>query len=138
MNSFVSLCQSEIEGIPDAIRYFFQANCFNALGQAKHKNSEDRLSWQQDESVLQVLALRRAIAHPSFIEVNDIWKCKIYTNLGNCLNFLGRICEAIRQWDHALEIIPNFAMALGNRGQCLLILKCSCLDSWGIPKSFKI
>lgn len=43
-------------------------------------------------------------------------QCQILTNLGSSLNAVGRPVEALQQWARAIEIIPGFAIALGNRG----------------------
>jgi hypothetical protein len=43
----------------------------------------------------------------------------IVTNLANSLNSFGRGLEAIEFYDAALEIVPQFAMALGNRGSAM-------------------
>lgn len=40
---------------------------------------------------------------------------KILTNYGNCLDNLGRSLEALKIYDEALKIAPNFNMALGNK-----------------------
>lgn len=46
-------------------------------------------------------------------------KLRITTNLGNALDHVGRFVEAVELWDRALTEHPNYAMALGNRGQSL-------------------
>ncbi|GAL02947.1 hypothetical protein JCM19237_5840 [Photobacterium aphoticum] len=46
-------------------------------------------------------------------------KCKIYTNLANKLDSIGRHVAAIEYYDHALELIPRLIMASGNKSHCL-------------------
>lgn len=43
----------------------------------------------------------------------------IWTNYANCLDYLGRALEAIDAYDRALELDPNFRMALGNKALAL-------------------
>lgn len=45
--------------------------------------------------------------------------CRTLTNLGNQLSHVGRVIEAISYWNHAINIDPNFLMAIGNRGMGL-------------------
>lgn len=44
----------------------------------------------------------------------------IYTNLANTLFEIGRFVEAIEYWDRALELQPDFGMALANKGLGLI------------------
>ncbi|WP_460490433.1 LA2681 family HEPN domain-containing protein, partial [Dyella agri] len=43
-------------------------------------------------------------------------RCQILTNHANLLSTVGRTIDAVAAWDAALEIIPGFAIARGNRG----------------------
>lgn len=54
------------------------------------------------------------------LEKNSQDLAKIFVNLGNCLDKLGRVVEALECYDKALSIKPNFGMALGNKGKELL------------------
>jgi tetratricopeptide (TPR) repeat protein len=54
-----------------------------------------------------------------FKKVPSIWLCELYTNLGNCLDTVGRNVEALDYYEVALNINPNFAPALGNKGVTL-------------------
>ena len=44
---------------------------------------------------------------------------EILINLGNCLDYIGRVVEALECFDQALSLRPNFGMALGNKGKAL-------------------
>lgn len=44
---------------------------------------------------------------------------KIFVNLGNCYDHLGRNIDALECYDNALNLNPNEPMALGNRGIAL-------------------
>lgn len=99
------------------ILLFYQANCYAGIRHAKTKNNQqNHLSWQEDERVKEICLLRKAIRELGFTQLNNLYQCKIHTNLGNILYHLGRVIEAINQWNNALSTIPNFAMALGNKG----------------------
>lgn len=47
--------------------------------------------------------------------MDEASKLKVLTNFGNCLDNLGRGMEALKVYDEALKINPNFCMALGNK-----------------------
>lgn len=95
---------------------FYEANCYGALTRIKRQSEGFDFSWNLNEQVAEVLALRKAISEDAFLECNPIFQCKIYTNIGNSYSQLGRIVEAIKYWEEALKITPNFAMALGAKG----------------------
>lgn len=112
-------CQNEIENADATNKVklrFFEANCYGGLVALKSTDEEYSWSWNTDERVSEILALRQAVSDSSFSELVPIWQCKILTNLGNRLNNLGRFIDALKYWDLAIQIIPNFAMALGNKG----------------------
>ena len=110
-------CQDKVENTDNAdnaILRYFEANCYSALQTIR--NTDGEYSWDQDYSVSTILALRQAVLESQFGKLDPIYQCKILTNLGNITNSLGRFINAIKYWDSALQIIPNFAMALGNKG----------------------
>lgn len=112
-------CDSMIESAdshPRPITFFYKANIYSSLAALKFHDPEYAWSWQQSEKTLEILNLRRAISDSEFSSLNPLFQCKIYTNLGNSLNQFGRFIEAIKAWDSALNLMPNFAMALGNKG----------------------
>ena len=89
--------------------------------------------WNLPENIAEILALRQAIKEPAFDKVDRFLQCRIRTNLGNCLNKLGRPIAAIEQWDTVLKINPNFAMALGNRARCITYFSGALYDSGHKP-----
>jgi tetratricopeptide (TPR) repeat protein len=102
------------------ILHFFKANCYAALSAFSIRDDPDyKWSWNQSDSIEEILSLRRAISDDTFREIDEVYQCKIFVNLGNKLNHLGRFVEAIRCWNEALIISPNSAMAAGNLGQGL-------------------
>lgn len=124
-------CQDEMEDANSTekiILKFFEANCYGALVTIESTNEEYLWSWNKDERVSEVLALRQAVSGTSFSSLPALWQCKILTNLGNRLNNLGRFVDALKHWDSALQIMPNFAMALGNKGMGLIYYGQSLYD----------
>lgn len=116
LEHLISRCQActNDQSLNKAVLLFYQANCYASL--AVIKSDKNRWSWQEKETLAQVLCLRHSVSEASFDGIERINKAKIFTNLGNSLNSLGRFIEAIRYWDLALNELPNFAMALGNKG----------------------
>lgn len=66
------------------------------------------------------------IARQLFSEIGDddsadtATRIQALTNLGNSYDTLGRDLDSIRAYDRAIEIDPDFGMALGNKGVALL------------------
>lgn len=121
--------QEKAKSVDKPLLYFFEGNCHSALAQKHSANVEYIWSWHQSERVAEILSLRKAVADEAFKEVDPLIKAKIFTNLGNNLNQLGRFVEALKYWDQALTIFPNFAMALGNKGQGIMHYAQSLYDS---------
>ena len=96
---------------------YFRANAWDI--KAKAAGVRNSWSWEHKEQEKQILALSKAAYHKGFNELNKIRQCQILTNRGNLINTFGRYIDALEAWDAALKIIPNFAMALANRGYCL-------------------
>lgn len=108
------LTQRELKPKQGALIEYFRANAWSAKEElAGERGSWD---WEHAEREHQILALSRAAAHPGFAELDIGRRCQILTNRANQLNAIGRLVDAIEGWDTALRIIPNFAMALANRG----------------------
>ena len=94
--------------------HYYRANAFeNQLALAGQ-----RQTWSWDIPHLQnvLLELRRAVRHSAWPILDPFRQCQIYTNLANKLNTIGRPVEALSYWDCAISVIPNFALALANRG----------------------
>jgi tetratricopeptide (TPR) repeat protein len=119
LNAFIDRCNKSLESTDSknrAIIHFFKANCYSALAGMQSGEPDYMWSWQQNDKVREILSLRRSISEPEFSDLDPIFQCKTLTNLGNSLNQFGRFIEAIQAWDSALALVPNFAMALGNKG----------------------
>jgi tetratricopeptide (TPR) repeat protein len=50
---------------------------------------------------------------------NNNLKAQILVNFGNCFDYIGRVVESLECYDQALNLRPNFGMALGNKGKAL-------------------
>lgn len=97
-----------------ALVEYFRANAWAAMSHIS--NTRRSWAWESPEVQEEMLALSRASSHPGFPALGKVRRCQILTNHANLLNLVGRTTDAIAVWDSALEIIPLFANALGNRG----------------------
>ena len=97
-----------------AMLHYFRANAWDSKRQMEVTSGPRQ--FEQPDRQEQILALFMARNHEGFASLDEGRRCQILTNLGNQFNQVGRFIEAIELWDSALEILPNFAMAHGNRG----------------------
>lgn len=108
--------------IPDARvseLHYFAANTWSALRTIRRTDSASQWVWMQPELEQELLALRRAIYCEGFSELNAVRCAQMYTNAGNLLNTIGRPLDAVRLYNHAIQYVPNFGMAIGNRALAL-------------------
>lgn len=108
------LAKRELIDTDAALVEYFRANAWAALSYVA--NVRQSWSWESLERQAELLALSRASNHPGFAGLDKVRRCQILTNQANLLNMVGRTIDAIAVWDAALQVIPNFAMAWGNRG----------------------
>jgi tetratricopeptide (TPR) repeat protein len=94
--------------------HYFEANLWSA--RRRRSPAHQTWTWRSEEIDQELLALRRAVASEGFAELGKLERAQAFTNLGNVLNHIGRFVEAIEAWDRALALVPNLAMANGNRG----------------------
>jgi hypothetical protein len=99
--------------------WYFRSNIHAALQDISAPRTWD---WRQPHRERQILYLRRAAGHLSFVRLQPVMQAAIFTNLANSLSSLGRSLEAITLYDVALSIVPGFAMALGNKGMAMRYL----------------
>ncbi|MFA7667917.1 MAG: LA2681 family HEPN domain-containing protein [Burkholderiaceae bacterium] len=99
-----------------ALLHYFRANAWASHRKRKHNDIKAAWAWEQPEVLRELFNLRTALRHSGFKQLDKVRRCQILTNAANLLNTLGRCTEAIEYWNRALGIIPNFGMALGNRG----------------------
>ncbi len=100
----------------DAVRlHFFLANAWSGL-----RRSQGPWAWDSHELGQEILELRKAVSHEEFPKLENRTRCPILTNLGNVLSSVGRIVEAFPLWERALASVPNFGMALANKGEAFI------------------
>ena len=100
-----------------AVLEYFRANAYSALDRLD--GGRRSWDWEREHLRSEILALARAASHPGFGELGVVRQCQIITNRANSLNTAGRFVDALEGWDQALSLIPNFAMAHGNRASAL-------------------
>lgn len=113
--------QLDGDGLSDyhtAQRYYQLASGYSTR-EAFDPDSETRYTFFDSDDLVKALAyLRAAVASEYVDSLSRERMLKSYTNFANLLARLGRVVEALRWYNEALDIDPEFAMALGNRGQC--------------------
>ena len=109
-----NLEERDLNPAHSARRHYFTANLCSIR---RHQSpGHQSWTWRSSDIDQELLALRRAVASEGFEELGVIERAQTLTNLGNILNHIGRFVEAIEAWDRALALVPNMAMANGNRG----------------------
>lgn len=106
----------ERRSIREELAVHLDASRANAIAGKRYGT---KWQWEQPTLAREIFYLRRAISNPKFNEISDIERCKILNNLGHRLDVAGRLIEALEYWGRALEILPNFGMALCNRAIAL-------------------
>lgn len=106
--------------------WYFRSNIHSAIQTIHGRQS---WKWRQPHRERQILYLRRAINHKTFLLLPEVMQASILVNLGNSLSAFGRGLEAIELYDSALELVPKYAMAQGNRGEAMYALLPSIPDS---------
>jgi hypothetical protein len=81
----------------------------------KEINSSEFWSFDSPEFDKQIINLRLALKYSVNVS-DDFNKTQILTNLGNLFSHVGRFSEAQIYWHLALNITPDFPMAIGNIG----------------------
>jgi hypothetical protein len=131
-HAFVLSDQIEYEGLtlPNKILYHYDlSNGWSYLKQIKYQDRQELWDFQLQEITKIIFNLRKAISIEGFEDINPIRKCQIYTNLGNTFSFIGRCIEAQESWNKALEIIPDFVMAMANKGYGLYFYRQYLFDN---------
>jgi tetratricopeptide (TPR) repeat protein len=101
-----------------SIYFYYIANAWGNKRILKHPKSIDgyRWEWKQEELENELFYLRASINQDGFQNLHSVTKCHILTNIGNLFDTVGRFIEALEYWDRALELEPEFGLALGNKG----------------------
>ena len=122
-----------LSGCDEAVALYFLGNAHHGRwGYERRTAPPDRngwkLMWHSPHAEQTVLSYRKAIVHPAFIDLEPERRCQIHTNLGNALSALGLALDATREYDRALELVPSFAMARGNRANAMSAYANSLYD----------
>jgi tetratricopeptide (TPR) repeat protein len=96
------------------VLYYDLANGWGYQRKLKYSDKKESWLFNLEETTKEIFYLRKAVTSPGFLEIEDMRRCQIWTNLANIFSFVGRFVEAQEYWNKALEIDKNFAMAIGN------------------------
>jgi tetratricopeptide (TPR) repeat protein len=106
----------EKKPIPGDLAILVDYNRANAIAGERYGTE---WHWDQPTLASELFYLRRAISHEKFAETPDTIRCMCLNNIGNRMDVAGRAIEALEYWRRALEVQPNFGMALCNRAKIL-------------------
>ena len=120
--AFEFLKAIDIEKFSDenkTVIYYDISNGWSYLRKLRYQDTSKSWNFQMEELTNEILYQRKAIISNGFIKIQKERQCQIFTNLGNSLSFIGRFVEAQDYWNRAIQIIPNFAMAIANKANGL-------------------
>jgi tetratricopeptide (TPR) repeat protein len=106
------LQKRDLTAVHLATSHYFLANAWAGLRELSGSNRS--WEWEQEEMGKEIVHLRTALH--GIDALPDERACQILTNLGNLMDHIGRFVDAIEYWDGALDKLPSFSMARGNRG----------------------
>lgn len=98
---------------------YYLANGWSCLRKIKFQNTTDDWNFQMIEITNEISHLRIAISSTGFKKVQKERQSQIYTNLGNLFSYIGRFVEAQDYWNKAINIIPQFSIAIYNKANGL-------------------
>jgi hypothetical protein len=107
----------EQRGIRDELAILLDFSRANAIAGNRYGTE---WQWEQPTLAREIFYLRRAVSHPKFNRVPSNPRCMALNNLGKRLCVAGRVIESLEYWRRALEVQPNFGMALCNRTRSLV------------------
>ena len=96
-----------------ALLEYFRANAWSVVQRHDTTNPWD---WEHPALGKQIFHLRKCVCHTAFPTMDTLRRCQVFTNLGNCMDTVGRFIEAQEYWEQALALEPKFGMAVGNKG----------------------
>jgi tetratricopeptide (TPR) repeat protein len=102
----------------DALLWYFIGNVWGYRRILRVSKAAAQWEWNQPDAYQEVLAFRRALNRKT--QLDPVRCCQVATNLGNLMSNLGRVVEAVNYYGRVLGDQPDFGMALGNLGLCLL------------------
>src|SRR5579871_3811 len=87
-----------------AVLEYFRANAWSVLQRSETTNIWD---WEHPALGKQIFHLRKCVSHPGFPKLEKLRRCQVFTNLGNCMDTVGRFVEAQEYWGQALVLEPR-------------------------------
>jgi hypothetical protein len=110
-----------------ALTHYFLANAWSNRQKLQRVDFTKAWEWEQEELEKEIIHIRLAVKYgchymvgaPEILPAQR--QCEVWTNYGNLMSLVGRVAEGIEYRDKALNIDPSFSMALGTRGQGLLV-----------------
>jgi tetratricopeptide (TPR) repeat protein len=99
--------------------HYFIGNAWFELQGLRATPATGIWDWDQPEAEDAIIEYRTAINSEGFGRLPGHARSRVFTNLGNLLDHLGRFVEAIESYERALQATPSFGMALGNRALSL-------------------
>ena len=109
--------QDKFTNYEKAIFNYFLANAYSYKQKLAYPNREN-FPVETLELKKEIIHLRTALRLIQS-ENDDFNTCQILTNLASLFSHLGRVSEAQEYYNTCLEISPDFAMAIGNKGFAL-------------------
>lgn len=94
---------------------YYLSNGWSCLRMLKYQNTPYDWNFQMEELTKEIFHLRTAISSQGFQKIIKERQCQIYTNIANLFLSIGRFVEAQDYWNKAINILPKFSMALGNK-----------------------
>ena len=107
--------ESEDRGREDKLVFFYYlGNGYSETAAIKRRADKQYGFFQQKKSDFHLAAecYRKALDYDS----HDFVTTQVCVNLGNSMDHQGRCLEALDYYEKALTILPDFGMALGNKG----------------------
>lgn len=94
--------------------YYCLSNCHYGIW---NPDKEHHTTVWDDENLTKSIYYHRKAITPELLDdLHPRRAAQVFTNFANSLSTVGRIVEAIEQWENALEQDPSLMMARGNRG----------------------
>ena len=129
LNKFVTKYPAKIENLKEAYGFYLIANAWSGVRKINHeKNVAKNWRLEQEEVFKEIYYFRKAIQQKDFKNLDLSLQLAIYVNLGNAFSHYGRIINAIKYFNKALELKfwdknivnhPNYFMALINKANAL-------------------
>ena len=129
-------CKTRLQNAANENRVLLQyywANTYAGIITIKRNEPGYIASWNQPDSVQNILLLRRAIREPSYKKINPVTACQIRTNLANRLHAVGRPVAANEERLRVLMRVPHFAKALVGQAQGIAFYAHQLYDQNHVP-----